>query len=417
MKRDWMQTGRRPSGVCGAALFIAAKIHHFSRTIIDIIGVVRVGETTVKKRLAEFEDTQTSAITVAEFTQMVDQWDDPLEITAGPVPNPEDIVECSHCEKMLPRYDKGLCQECYEEFVKVSGGCFADSRDPSAFTRNREIDYAKGQAQLALKQTSTEALEAASSEMHELLTSSQFAELERVPGSKHAAWTRTQAGDRAVMVCSMAAAPLGVISTAPPGGGTVPCFDEVVHSTVTVKAVVMPSEPVCNTTVRARDEEELDEDDDDDETRGSLLSAEEVACRTKVWEEMNKDYTEAQKDRERLIRLGILKPRASRKRKVEAGTAEEAMAGVISKKHIAGVDASIVTEIPKPVPAIEAAAAPEKKKEEEEPVEGEEKEEEKEEEEEEEDDDDDDEPEEGMMSQSRANRLKAREAAEEEEYD
>lgn len=23
MKRDWMQTGRRPSGVCGAALFIA----------------------------------------------------------------------------------------------------------------------------------------------------------------------------------------------------------------------------------------------------------------------------------------------------------------------------------------------------------------------------------------------------------
>ncbi len=27
MKRDWMQTGRRPSGVCGAALFIAAHIH------------------------------------------------------------------------------------------------------------------------------------------------------------------------------------------------------------------------------------------------------------------------------------------------------------------------------------------------------------------------------------------------------
>ena len=27
MKRDWMQTGRRPSGICGAALFIAAHIH------------------------------------------------------------------------------------------------------------------------------------------------------------------------------------------------------------------------------------------------------------------------------------------------------------------------------------------------------------------------------------------------------
>lgn len=27
MKRDWMQTGRRPSGVCGAAIWLAAHIH------------------------------------------------------------------------------------------------------------------------------------------------------------------------------------------------------------------------------------------------------------------------------------------------------------------------------------------------------------------------------------------------------
>jgi transcription factor IIIB subunit 2 len=27
MKRDWIQTGRRPSGICGAALYIAAHIH------------------------------------------------------------------------------------------------------------------------------------------------------------------------------------------------------------------------------------------------------------------------------------------------------------------------------------------------------------------------------------------------------
>ena len=27
MKRDWIQTGRRPSGVCGAAIYIAAHIH------------------------------------------------------------------------------------------------------------------------------------------------------------------------------------------------------------------------------------------------------------------------------------------------------------------------------------------------------------------------------------------------------
>ena len=27
MKRDWIQTGRRPAGICGAALLIAAQVH------------------------------------------------------------------------------------------------------------------------------------------------------------------------------------------------------------------------------------------------------------------------------------------------------------------------------------------------------------------------------------------------------
>ena len=27
MKRDWLQVGRRPSGICGAALLIAARLH------------------------------------------------------------------------------------------------------------------------------------------------------------------------------------------------------------------------------------------------------------------------------------------------------------------------------------------------------------------------------------------------------
>lgn len=31
MKRDWIHTGRRPSGVCGAALLIAAHIHGMAR--------------------------------------------------------------------------------------------------------------------------------------------------------------------------------------------------------------------------------------------------------------------------------------------------------------------------------------------------------------------------------------------------
>jgi transcription initiation factor TFIIIB Brf1 subunit/transcription initiation factor TFIIB len=39
MRRDWMQTGRRPAGICGAALLISARLHGFRRTQKDILQV------------------------------------------------------------------------------------------------------------------------------------------------------------------------------------------------------------------------------------------------------------------------------------------------------------------------------------------------------------------------------------------
>lgn len=67
MKKDWMDTGRRPSGVCGAALVIAARFHNFNRTIQDVIKIVKVHESTVRKRLTEFGNTQSSELTPEEF--------------------------------------------------------------------------------------------------------------------------------------------------------------------------------------------------------------------------------------------------------------------------------------------------------------------------------------------------------------
>ncbi|KAM7288517.1 transcription factor IIIB 90 kDa subunit isoform X1 [Ixodes scapularis] len=67
MKRDWMHTGRRPSGLCGAALLVASRLHDFSRTIKDLVRVVKVCETTIRKRLTEFGDTPSSRLTLEEF--------------------------------------------------------------------------------------------------------------------------------------------------------------------------------------------------------------------------------------------------------------------------------------------------------------------------------------------------------------
>ncbi|XP_034722233.1 transcription factor IIIB 90 kDa subunit-like [Etheostoma cragini] len=84
MKRDWMHTGRRPSGLCGAALLVAARMHKFRRTVKDVIGVVKVCQTTLRKRLTEFEDTPTSQLTIDEFMKVdLEQECDPPSFTAA----------------------------------------------------------------------------------------------------------------------------------------------------------------------------------------------------------------------------------------------------------------------------------------------------------------------------------------------
>ncbi|KAL2082307.1 hypothetical protein ACEWY4_022125 [Coilia grayii] len=84
MKRDWMHTGRRPSGLCGAALLVAARMHEFRRTVKEVISVVKVCEATLRKRLTEFEDTPTSQLTIDEFMRVdLEQECDPPSFTAG----------------------------------------------------------------------------------------------------------------------------------------------------------------------------------------------------------------------------------------------------------------------------------------------------------------------------------------------
>ncbi|XP_013000439.1 transcription factor IIIB 90 kDa subunit isoform X2 [Cavia porcellus] len=84
MKRDWMHTGRRPSGLCGAALLVAARMHDFRRTVKEVISVVKVCESTLRKRLTEFEDTPTSQLTIDEFMKIDLEGEcDPPSYTAG----------------------------------------------------------------------------------------------------------------------------------------------------------------------------------------------------------------------------------------------------------------------------------------------------------------------------------------------
>ncbi|KAG0287027.1 transcription factor TFIIIB subunit brf1, partial [Dissophora globulifera] len=70
MDRDWIRTGRRPAGICGACLLIAARMHHYRRSQKEIIQVVRIGESTLRKRLEEFASTPSGKLTVSDFREL-----------------------------------------------------------------------------------------------------------------------------------------------------------------------------------------------------------------------------------------------------------------------------------------------------------------------------------------------------------
>ncbi|OQR79984.1 transcription factor IIIB 90 kDa subunit-like [Tropilaelaps mercedesae] len=67
MKRDWMAIGRRPSGLCGAALLIAARMHGYNRSVQDLVGIVNMSTSTIRKRLTEFAETPSGKLNLDEF--------------------------------------------------------------------------------------------------------------------------------------------------------------------------------------------------------------------------------------------------------------------------------------------------------------------------------------------------------------
>lgn len=67
MKRDWIVAGRRPAGICAAALLIAARAHGFTKQHQDVTKILRVCGMTVHQRVKEFENTPSANLTLDQF--------------------------------------------------------------------------------------------------------------------------------------------------------------------------------------------------------------------------------------------------------------------------------------------------------------------------------------------------------------
>merc|ERR1719199_1100645 len=67
MHRDWICVGRRPNGLCGAALLIASYYHGFQVPAKAIADIVRMQEGTLKIRLLELRQTPMALMSRQDF--------------------------------------------------------------------------------------------------------------------------------------------------------------------------------------------------------------------------------------------------------------------------------------------------------------------------------------------------------------
>ncbi|PIN16913.1 Transcription initiation factor TFIIIB, Brf1 subunit [Handroanthus impetiginosus] len=147
MKRDWMQTGRKPSGLCGAALYISALSHGLKCSKSEIIKVVHVCEATLTKRLIEFENTESGGLTIEEFNAKAEELEKEerliTSLNTGVKTSGTSELLCEHKGSGKPPFTHGLCQSCYEDFIKLSGGLDGGSEPPAFQRAERERTRAK----------------------------------------------------------------------------------------------------------------------------------------------------------------------------------------------------------------------------------------------------------------------------------
>jgi transcription factor IIIB subunit 2 len=146
MKRDWIQTGRRPSGVCGAALYIASHLHGFAKAKRDVVNVVHIGEHTLAKRLTEFSSTEAGALTRSEFEAhdelLKKREQEALESAPSSAAPTGSLAGCEHLAMGIDHFQQGMCKQCFIDFVEHTGGTY-DGANPPAYLKNRQQESKK----------------------------------------------------------------------------------------------------------------------------------------------------------------------------------------------------------------------------------------------------------------------------------
>ncbi|KAG9452046.1 hypothetical protein H6P81_004950 [Aristolochia fimbriata] len=265
MKRDWMQTGRKPSGLCGAALYISALSHGLQYSKSDVVSVVHVCEATLTKRLIEFENTESGSLTIDEFISKANELEKENQsnqsTSVGSKTSATMEVLCEHKDKGATHFAHGLCKVCYDDFIEISGG-LQGGAEPPAFQRAERQRMAK------------EAAEERAKEHDVSIGDSCHRQNEKA--AAHSSRTvphRLKDGARDSTDCeNIGAASMGQYN--------------------------VREEITSDMAQKEAEESESLSDIDDFEVDGYLHSEEEKHFKKIIWEEMNKEYLEEQAAKE-----------------------------------------------------------------------------------------------------------------------
>uniref|UniRef100_A0A665X5N3 Transcription factor IIIB 90 kDa subunit n=1 Tax=Echeneis naucrates TaxID=173247 RepID=A0A665X5N3_ECHNA len=314
MKRDWMHTGRRPSGLCGAALLVAARMHKFRRTVKDVISVVKVCQNTLRKRLTEFEDTPTSQLTIDEF----------MRVDLEQECDPPSFIAAQHKAKM-----QQLEQELAKKLDEVEGeiSCYKDEIENELEKSRPKL---RGIYAAYAKQIDPDDVEVLSTatEPEELVV--EDAELQAATQHLTQDFLCQDTGPQRQVP------PLAIILGKLPRSASLDLQQ-------TFQAFNKSGTEQQSDDARL-DGGELDLDGiDDQEIDKYILNEKEVQVKTELWMKENAEYLKEQREKEERIRKEkeqgmykekVRKTKSKKREQIEASTASEAIEKMLEKKRI-----------------------------------------------------------------------------------
>lgn len=96
LKKDWIAAGRRPDGICAAAVLISCRCHGVNKGQGEIAKLFRISCDTLQHRLQEFRQTPIAQLTVQEFATLTTS---NLEISDHGEFDPPSFIRGQHIER------------------------------------------------------------------------------------------------------------------------------------------------------------------------------------------------------------------------------------------------------------------------------------------------------------------------------